>query len=73
MCDFYLRFFQEVENYGGHLWNSCIVLIEHSNSISEGGALLKAQKQLSTEDFIITKVDFPYIWCHKFEKLKEEG
>lgn len=72
MSDFYLRFFQEVENYNGSLWNDCIVLVEHSSSLSEEEALLKAQKQLSTEDFIITKVEFPYIWCYKFEKLKEE-
>ena len=72
MSDFYLRFFQEVENYDGQLWNSCIVLVEHSNSISPQEALLRAQKQLAADDFIITKVDFPYIWCYKFEKLKEE-
>lgn len=30
MSDFYLRFFQEVENYDGQLWDSCIVLVEHS-------------------------------------------
>lgn len=72
MSDFYLRFFQEVENYDGPLWNSCIVLVEHSNSISQEEALLRAQKQLVADDFIITKVDFPYIWCYKFEKLKEE-
>lgn len=72
MSDLYLRFFQEVENYNGQLWNSCIVLVEHSNSISQEEALLRAQKQLVADDFIITKVDFPYIWCYKFEKLKEE-
>ena len=72
MSDFYLRFFQEVENYDGQLWNSCIVLVEHSNSINREEALLRAQKQLVNDDFIITKIDFPYIWCYKFEKLKEE-
>ena len=72
MSDFYLRFFQEVENYDGQLWNSCVVLVEHSNSINQEEALLRAQKQLVNNDFIITKVDFPYIWCYKFEKLKEE-
>lgn len=72
MEEFYLRFFQEVENYNGHLWNDCVVLVEYSSLFSEEEALLKAQKQLSNEDFIITKVEFPYIWCYKFEKLKEE-
>ena len=72
MSDFYLRFFQEVENYDGQLWNSCVVLVEHSSSINREEALLRAQKQLVNDDFIITKVDFPYIWCYKFEKLKEE-
>lgn len=72
MSDLYLRFFQEVENYDGQLWNSCIVLVEHSSSINREEALLRAQKQLVNDDFIITKVDFPYIWCYKFEKLKEE-
>lgn len=72
MEQFYLRFFQEVENYDGQLLNSCIVLVEYSNSINREEALLRAQKQLVKDDFIITKVDFPYIWCYKFEKLKEE-
>ena len=72
MSDFYLRFFQEVENYDGVLLHDCIVLIYHNSSLSEREALLKAQKWLSTNDFIITKVEFPYIWCNKFEQLKEE-
>ena len=72
MSDFYLRFFQEVDSYGGGLLHDCVVLIYHNSSLSEMEALLKAQKWLSTNDFIITKVEFPYIWCNKFEPLKEE-
>lgn len=72
MGDLYLKFFQEVGNYNGQLWNDCVVLVEHSNSISQEEALLKAQKQLVNDDFIITKIEFPYIRCCKFEKLKEE-
>lgn len=72
MSDLYLRFFQEVENYDGQLWNSCVVLVEHCSSITQEEALLRAQKQLVNDDFTITKVDFPYIWCYKFEKLSEE-
>lgn len=72
MIDFYLRFFQEVENYGGQVWNDCTVLVEYSNSLSMEEALLKAQKWLANNDFIVTKVEFPYIKCYKFEKLKEE-
>lgn len=68
----YLRFFQEVENYDGQLWNDCIVLVEHSSSIDQEEALLKAQKQLVNDDFIITKIEFPYIRCHKFEILAKE-
>ena len=70
MSEVSLIFFQEVEN--GNLWNEYIVLIEHSSSINIEEALFKAQQQLVGSDFIITKVDFPYIWCHKFEKLTEE-
>lgn len=70
MSDLYLKFFQEVEN--GNLWNDYIVLISHSSSINQEEALLKAQQQLVGSDFVITKVDFPYIWCHKLEKLTEE-
>lgn len=72
MSDFYLRFFQEVDSYDGGLLHECIVLIYHSNSISEEEALLQTQKYLAENDFIITTVEFPYVWCHKFEKLKEE-
>lgn len=71
MSDFYLRFFQEVPVYNGELENNCIVLVEYSDSISQEEALLKAQKCLAKDDFIITKVEFPYIWCYKFKKLKE--
>ena len=70
MSEVSLIFFQVVEN--GNLWNEYIVLIEHSSSINIEEALFKAQQQLVGSDFIITKVDFPYIWCHKFEKLTEE-
>ena len=70
MSELYLKFFQVIE--GGELWNEYIVLISHSSSISKEEALLKAQKQLVDSDFVITKVDFPYIWCHKFVKLAEE-
>ena len=70
MSEVSLIFFQEAEN--GNLWNEYIVLIEHSSSINIEEALFKAQQQLVGSDFIITKVDFPYIWCHKFEKLTEE-
>ena len=72
MSELYLKFFQEVEKYDGQLWNDCIVLVEHSSSIYQEEALLRAQKQLVNDDFIITKIDFPYIRCHKFEILKEE-
>lgn len=70
MSELYLRFFQEVES--GNLWNDYIVLIEHSSSISQQEALLKTQQKLVSSDFIITKVEFPYIRCYKFEKLTEE-
>lgn len=70
MSDLYLRFFQEVEN--GNLWNEYIVLVDYSSSIEPEEANFKAQKELVNSGFIITKIDFPYIWCHKFEKLKEE-
>lgn len=72
MEEFYLRFFQEVDSYDGGLLHDCIALVYHSDSISEEEALLKAQKFLAGNDFIITKVEFPYLWYHKFEKLKEE-
>lgn len=72
MSELYLRFFQEVENYNGQLINNCLVLVEHSSSITFEDALLRAEKQLAKDDFIITKVEFPYIWCYKFENLKEE-
>lgn len=70
MGDLYLKFFQEIEN--GNLWNDYIVLVSHSNSINKEEALFKAQKELVNSDFIITKIDFPYIWCNKFEKLTEK-
>lgn len=72
MSELYLRFFQEVENYDGQLWHDCIVLVEYSSSIDQDEALLRAEKQLANDDFIITKIEFPYIRCYKFEKLKEE-
>jgi len=72
MSDFYLRFFQEVLVYNGEVENDCIVLVEYSNSFSTEEALLKAQKWLANNDFIVTKVEFPYIHCYKFEQLKEE-
>lgn len=72
MSDFYLRLFQEVDTYDGTVLHDCIALIYYSDSICEEEALLKAQKYLANDDFIITKVEFPYIWCHKFEKLREE-
>ena len=71
MSEISLRFFQEIEN--GNLWNEYIVLVDYSSSINREEALFKAQKQLVESDFVITKVDFPYIWCHKFEKLTEEN
>ena len=70
MSELYLKFFQEIED--GELWNEYIVLISHSSSINKDEALLKAQKQLVDDNFVITSVDFPYIWCHKFEKLTED-
>jgi len=70
MSELFLQFFQEIEN--GNLWNAYIVLINHSSSINQEEAIFRAQKQLVESDFVITKVDFPYIWCHKFEKLIEE-
>lgn len=70
MSEIYLKFFQEIEN--GTLWNDYIVLISHSNSINQEEALLKAQQKLVKDDFVITSVEFPYIWCHKFEKLTKE-
>lgn len=70
MSELYLQFFQEVEN--GNLWNAYIVLINHSSSINQEEAMFRAQKQLIESEFVITKLDFPYIWCHKFEKLTEE-
>ena len=70
MSELYLQFFQEIEN--GDLWNAYIVLINHSSSINQEEAMFRAQKQLVESDFVISKVDFPYIWCHKFEKLTEE-
>ena len=70
MGELYLQFFQEVEN--GNLWNAYIVLINHSSSINKEEAIFRAQKQLIESEFVINKVDFPYIWCHKFEKLTEE-
>jgi len=69
MSELYLQFFQEIEN--GDLWNSYIVLINHSSSINQEEAMFRAQKQLVESEFVISKVDFPYIWCHKFEKLTE--
>jgi len=70
MSELFLQFFQEVEN--GNLWNAYIVLINHSSSINQEEAMFRAQKQLIESEFVITKLDFPYIWCHKFEKLTEE-
>ncbi len=70
MSELYLQFFQEIEN--GNLWNAYIVLINHSSSINQEEAMFRAQKQLIESEFVITKLDFPYIWCHKFEKLAEE-
>lgn len=70
MSELYLQFFQEIEN--GNLWNAYIVLINHSSSINQEEAMFRAQKQLIESEFVITKLDFPYIWCHKFEKLTEE-
>ena len=72
MGDLYLRFFQEVEKCDGQLWNDFVVLVGHSSSICQEEALLKAQKQLVNDDFIITKIEFPYIRCYQFEKLNEE-
>ena len=69
MSELFLQFFQEVEN--GNLWNAYIVLINHSSSINQEEAMFRAQKQLIESEFVISKVDFPYIWCHKFEKLTE--
>lgn len=71
MSELYLRFFQKITE--GRTWNAYVVLVEHSSSINQEEALFRAQKQLVESDFMITKVDFPYIWCHKFEKLTEEG
>ncbi len=70
MSELSLIFFQEVEN--GNLWNKYIVFISYSSSINSEEALFKAQKQLIESNFVITKVDFPYIWCYKFKKLTEE-
>lgn len=70
MNEVYLKFFQEIEN--GNLWNDYIVLVDYSSSITQEEALLKAQQQLVGDNFVITKVDYPYIWCRKFEKLAEE-
>ena len=70
MSELVLRFFQEIEE--GNLWNAYIVLVDHSSSINREEAMFRAQKQLIESEFVITKVDFPYIWCYKFEKLTEE-
>ena len=48
--------------------NDYIIMVEHSSCIDSEEALYKAQSKLSNEGFILTKVEFPYIHCYKFEK-----
>ena len=61
----YLRYYQLMGE------NDYIIMVDRSSRIDEEEALYRAQNQLSNEGFILTKIEFPYIHCYKFEKGKE--
>ncbi len=57
-----LRFYKLIDE------NDYIVIVDYSSEIDEEEALYRAQCRLSQEGYIITKVEFPYIQCYKFEQ-----
>lgn len=61
----YLRFYKWTEG------DDYFVIIDHSSEINDEEALFRAQCRLSQEGYIITKVEFPYIQCYKFEQNRE--
>ena len=61
-----LRYYQLMDE------NDYIIMVDHSSCIDEEEALYRAQNQLSNEGFILTKIEFPYIHCYKFNLKKEE-
>lgn len=58
----YLRYYKLTDE------NDYIIIVDHSSCIDDGEALYRAQLQLSHEGFVLTKIEFPYIHCYKFEK-----
>lgn len=59
----YLTIFQNKDDD-----NDFIVKVDHSVELNEYEALQMAQKKLINQDYIITKSDFPLIYCFKYNK-----